>query len=507
MTRIFGHRIVNKKFFIQGALMYLLVLLACKAAGGIGFAISLPLVFWALSTDRSEWLYFWLLMMAVMITSNGKIIRFDGAFAVVQRATLMILAVMLTFKTLGRGLHPYLRPLTGFMFYIFYMAIVSCMGWCPLVSYLKIFLLVFVWLGYLGICNRVMMDERDRIGMIRASMLLFACWVFLGSVAIYPLPAISQMSAADLDLAELKAQMEMLSLFQGMCRHSQLLGPVCAAIGTLVLGDYLYSIRKNNWLYNLLLACCVFCIYKTSSRTAMASFLIGVMMVVYFFMQSRGFSARWKSRVLTFVFVGGLFAVVSSFIVPSVRERVLGFVLKYGGHDSAKIAQMTMEDVLSSRQEKIEGCIASFKASPIIGNGFQVAEGMDKEVMSMSRASSSGIATVLSAPVEKSTWIYAIPEEGGVIGMAIFLIWIVFVWFSLSRLHAYIGLSCFVVQLAINMGEFGMFSLSYVGAVTWACIFAGCVMDSQRYKLEQILRFEGLQREIAMAEQMGAMFR
>lgn len=500
MSPLFGHRLVNKKFFIRGAMMYLLVLLVCKAVGGIGFAITLPLVFWALSRDRSEWLYFWLLMMAVMITSNGKVIPFDGAFAIVQRATLMILAVLLTLKTMGRGLHPYLKPLMGFMVYIFYMAIVSMAGWCPIISYLKIFLLVFVWMGYLGICNRVMMDERDRIGMIRASMILFACWVFFGSVALVPFPGLSQMGAAELSAAEIAAKVEVLSLFQGMCRHSQLLGPVCAAIGTLVLGDYLYSIRRNNWFYNALLLCCVFCIYKTSSRTAMASFLIGVLVTVYFFMKSRGFNACWKSRVLTLFFLGGLLAVVSVFFVPSVRERTLGFILKYGGNDSAKITRMTTEDILISRQAKLEGCIANFKNSPVIGNGFQVSEDM-KGLSLNNGTASSGMSSLLSAPVEKSTWIYAILEEGGIFGMTIFVVWIIIVYVSLSRLHAYIGLSCFIVQLAINMGEFGMFSLSYVGAVTWACIFAGCVMDSQRYKLEQILKFEQMQMEIAFQQQ------
>ena len=482
--------------------MYLLVLVVCKAVGGIGFAITLPLVFWALSRNKSEWLYFWLLMMAVMITSNGKIIPFDGAFALVQRTTLMILAVALTIRTMSRGLHPYLKPITGFMVYIFYMAVVSAAGWCPIISYLKIVLLTFVWMGYLGICNRVMMDERDRIGMVRAAMILFACWVFFGSVALYPFPGISQMNKADLDAAALAAHSEVLSLFQGMCRHSQLLGPVCASIGTLVFGDYLYSIRRNNWFYNALLLCCVFCIYKTSSRTAMASFLIGVMCVLYFFMKSRGFNARWKSRVLTVVFIGGLAATLGASFVPSVRERTLSFVLKYGGNDLAKISQMTAEDILSSRQAKIEGCIANFKASPMIGNGFQVSEDM-KSMSFGGGTATSGMSSLLSAPVEKSTWIYAIPEEGGAIGMAIFVIWILYVYFALSRRHAFIGLSCFMTQLAVNMGEFGMFSLSYVGAVTWACVFAGCVMDSQRYKLEQILEFENVQANMALRREQA----
>ena len=471
--------------------MYLLVVATCKAVGGIGFAITLPLVFWAFSRDRSERLYFWLLMMAVMITSNGKIIPFDSTFAIVQRATLMILATLIVLKTAGRGLHPYLRPLTGFLFYIFYMACVSWMGWCPVVSYLKIFLIVFVWMGYLGICNRVMMDERDRIGMVRAAMILFACWVFFGSVALYPFPEISQMNKYDLDASELALASQSLSLFQGMCRHSQLLGPVCAMIGTLVFGDYLYSIRRNSWLYNALLLCCVFCIYKTSSRTAMASFIIGVLTLLYFFMRSRGFQARWKMRVLTFAFIGGLAAIIGLAFVSSVRERALGFVLKYGGNDLAKISQMTAEDILSSRQGKIEGCIANFKANPVFGNGFQVSEDMKGMTLSRGGTATSGMASFLSAPVEKSTWIYAVPEEGGIIGMAIFLIWILYVCFSLIRYHAYIGLSCFIAQLAVNMGEFGIFSLSYVGAVTWACVFAGCVMDSQRYKLE---RFEAERR-------------
>lgn len=483
--------IFKNDFLIKGAIIYILVVLACKVVGGLGFAlVTAPLVFFAIQRNRSEWLFFWLLMMAVMITSNGKILMFDSRFAMSQRVMMMLLAVVMTLKMFGQGMHPYLKPLTGIMVYISYMAVTSLAGWCPLISYLKIILFVFVWMGFCAICNRVMMEERDRIVLIRGSMLLFACWVLFGSVAILPFPGLSQMSMWEMDEMSMLERMQSLSLFQGMCRHSQLLGPVCAAIGTLVLGDYLYSVRQNNWIYNALLFCCVLCIWKTSSRTALASFMIGVLCVMYFFMRSRGFSARWKSHVLNLFFAGALLALGAILVVPAARERALGFLFKYSGA-AVSMKQIEFADILASRRGKLDECIYNWKQSPLVGNGFQVSENM--KGITLAR----GGLSVLSAPVEKSTWMYAILEEGGVLGLAIFCIYCLIVWFALSRRRAYIGLSCFVVQLAINVGEFGMFSLSYIGAITWACVFAGCVMDSQRYKYQQILDFDKRMRDEA----------
>ena len=64
-----------------------------------------------------------------------------------------------------------------------------------------------------------------------------------------------------------------------------------------------------------------------------------------------------------------------------------------------------------------------------------------------------------------------------------------------------------VAMLAMNMGEYTMFSLSYTGAVIWAVVIAGCVMDSQRYKLTQIQKFEKMQQDMAFQQQMAMMVR
>ncbi len=86
----------------------------------------------------------------------------------------------------------------------------------------------------------------------------------------------------------------------------------------------------------------------------------------------------------------------------------------------------------------------------------------------------------LSAPMEKGTWVVAVPEETGIIGMLILCGWILALFFTLIRARAYIGLCVFWAFLTSNLGEFTMFSMTYTGAFYWALVFFGVAMDVLR---------------------------
>ena len=124
----------------------------------------------------------------------------------------------------------------------------------------------------------------------------------------------------------------------------------------------------------------------------------------------------------------------------------------------------------------------------MVGNGFQVSEDM--------KGLQVGLST-LSAPVEKSVWISAILEEGGVLGFIIFCGFVVMVWVKLLKWRAYIGLSAFFVLMMTNLGEFTIFSLSYTGGLLWAMVFAGLVLDSVRIRQAAM---EEWQRNIVLGD-------
>lgn len=455
------------------------MLVACKLTNSVAYIVTLPIAFWAISTKNSTWLFAMLLYMSTSLCTNGFFIPKTGMMVQMQRGEMCILGLFMLMTIFGQKKALFMTPFFGMFFYLVYMIPVSAQGWAPIVSYMKLLLCFLVFFGFYGMAARVIVDERNNINKIRSVVICYGIYMMVLSVLTWPFPAISQLGAAEMTAADIAAKLEHISLFKGMTQHSQVLGPLAAMVGVITLGDYLFSVRKHFWLYDIILACCLFCLVKSSSRTAMGGLIAGWGILAICFLRARGFKAKWKAAV-TQIGAGALvLGVLAVLFVGPVRERVLGFVLKYGGQN-AKLSMMTTEDILSSRQGKLDGCIENWKKSPTIGNGFQVSENM-KYIRS--------VKDLLSAPVEKSTWVYAVLEEGGVVGEIIFCLWVLSVIILLGKRHAHIGLAGFVTLITLNMGEFTIFSLSYSGATLWALTFAGSVLDSQRYKLERIVKW------------------
>lgn len=453
------------------------MLVACKLTNSVAYIVTLPIAFWAISTKNSTWLFAMLLYMSTSLCTNTFFIPKTALMVQMQRGEMLILGFFMMGALAGQKKALFLSPFMGMVAYLVYMIPVSTVGWAPVVSYLKLFLAFFVFLGFYGMAARVMIDERENIKKIRSVVVCYGIYMIVLSVLLWPFPAIGQLGAEEMTAADIAARMENISLFKGMTQHSQVLGPLAAMVAVITLGDYLFSVRKHFWFYDIILGCALFCLIKSSSRTAMGGMIAGWGILGINFLKARGFSAKWKGAVTQIGFSAialGIFAVL---MVGPVRERVLGFVLKYGGKD-AKLSMMTTEDILLSRQSKLDGCIENWKKSPYIGNGFQVSEDM-KEI--------TNFKELITAPVEKSTWVYAILEEGGVVGEIVFVLWVLTVIVLLGKRHAHIGLAGFVTLITLNLGEFTIFSFSYGGATLWALTFAGCVLDSQRYKLERIV--------------------
>lgn len=459
---------------------FTVMLLACKVTNSVAYIVTLPIAFWAISTRNSVWLFTMLLYMSASLCTNTFFIPKTGFMVQMQRGEMCILGAFMLLTIFGQKKVLFLTPFLGMFIYLLYMIPVSLQGWAPVISMMKLVLTFFVFFGFYGMAVRVSVDERQNINRIRSVVIAYGVYMIVYSVLTWPVPSISQLGAADLTAADIAARLENISLFKGMTQHSQVLGPFAAMVGVITLGDYLFSVRKHFWLYDLILASCCFCLFKSSSRTALAGMIAGWGIIWFNFMRARGLKVRWKAAVTQIGTTAIVLGVLATLLVGPVRERVLGFVVKYGGKN-VKLSMITAEDVLSSRQAKLDGCIANWKKSPYIGNGFQVSEEMQ---------AITDFKELLTAPVEKSTWVYAILEEGGTIGEIIFCLWVLAVIILLAKRHAHIGLAGFVTLITLNMGEFTIFSLSYSGATMWALTFAGCVLDSQRYKLERIVAWK-----------------
>lgn len=478
----------DKKALIKDLLIFLVVMVACYVTKGAGFAVMFLIAGAALMRKDEERLLMVMMVTVGVLVGNSNIFPKTAVFYMEQRILIVLLAACLMFRPAGMRHSPLLRPFLLLMPYILYMATVPSLdGWSPLVSYLKLFLFITCYFAYFGIANYVIFGERAPVVKVRSVFLSLCCFTLIGSVLVIPFPGISQLSAEAYQEAIANGQ-QITSLFTGMMYHSQSLGALVAMLFVTLLSDYIFSIRKKDWLYIILLLCAPLLIYKTSSRTSMGAMLAGTMFTLWLFMQSRQAGAVWKARVMS-VMSGLLIAGIIVFTMTSSGQQAFAkYVLKW---DSGvqNMSQVSMDDIVSTRQGLMDESMRNFRKKPLFGNGFQVSEGMAHV--------KGGLANVLSAPIEKGVWVTAILEEGGVIGMVLFVSFGLFAIPLWIKRKAYTTAAIIFTIYVVNLGEFNFFSMSGIGGYYWAIAFMGTVLDAQRLRELKIVTWYATEEEIA----------
>ena len=462
----------DKKAIIHYLILFMVAAAGWKVSAGFGTIIIPFLVFFAVLRNKPIELMFWVLVMTFSAAGNRQIFTAGITSGLIVRGTLAMLTVLLATKLLQGGRESRLiTPFWGIMLYILWECFVSFQGYSPVVSYLKLFLFFCIFLSMLGVANTVNRSMRTNAKILRSAILAVIAFIIIGSVILIPFPSLSLMT----EKAAIEAMLsgEAVSLFQGMTSHSQVMGPMAGILGTFLFADLVFSIGKWDKFYILMILLCPFLVYKTSSRTAMGTLIAGIGMVLFLVMLSRGLAKNWKGKVLmamNMIIVCGAVVICA---VPQLRERASEFVLKRT--QVADSGLLTMENITSSRQGRIDEAMFYFKKKPVQGNGFQVSANMAHERR-------HGLVEYLSAPIEKGVWIYAVLEEGGVIGMVLFCGWLIWLFVALISRHAYIGASVFFTFTVANLGEFSFFSMSYIGGIYWTLSLAAVCLDVQRMK-------------------------
>ena len=460
----------NPYYDVKSLLRYLFAFLALivgmRFTNGAAFAVLIPIAYWNLSGKNPEKLMFIIFVSVLTLLGNPYFMPKGLIYAVSQRALMASLGGLMMVQIFGRKNSPLLTPLLWILPYLLFMACTSMKGWSPIISYLKLTLFTFVFFGIYASANRAIGSSMNA-SKFRSMYLAVMCVMIFGSVLVIPLGGIGYMGGD-----EVLKNPNLMSLFRGMTNHSQALGVFAAGLGVLIFADWLFSIQRFDKLYAALMFCIPILLYKSASRTAMGTFVGGCLFLFMIFMKTRNIRISWHSKV-TQAFTASLvlmFLVVLA--IPSVRDKVARFILKYGTEGRSKVTLNT-EDILSSRQHKIDECLRNWHTSPTIGNGFQVSE-------DMKGFSAQSFTQILSAPVEKSTWIFAILEEGGVIGETLFVLYVLICVALLNKRKAYIGVTIFVIFIISNLGEFTIFSMSGGGGTYWTLVFIALILDSNR---------------------------
>lgn len=479
----------NRRALVWALLGIASVCLSMKVTGGAGAILIFVFVLGALGKNKGEWLLYSLLMVTCITVSNNNFAPKGFIFTIVARVIYLFLAVVLTLQLTAQRRTKLLSAFLLLMLYVAYMALVSAYGWNPTISYLKLLLYVFVFFAFYSVTSAVATRPQINGDVLRSVLLSFMTFFILGSVVLLLFPSYATMGA-NYYISRGLAIPEG-SLFMGMTDHSQSLGTMMAMMGVLLVSDLLFSVRRWDKFYLLLISCAIGLIFKSGSRTAMGTFVVGCSMASLLFMNVRSVASRWRARASSALMIGGILVGLAIMVTPAMRSKIVSFMYKYRGVEVAK-AEQTFDNLISSRQGLIDNAMANFRDSPWIGNGFQVSlRHKDFEATSWRQ--------LLSAPIEKGVWIPAVLEEGGVFGMILFLIFLFTTYYSLLINRAYIGLVALISFTVANLGEFTFFSMSSSGGFFWSMVFTGIALDAQRLKEDRLRRQWALQLPVTVS--------
>lgn len=445
-----------------------------KVTGGSGFVVIAFLALFSTLTGKTKLMLYCLIIANCALMGNSWFFPKDFIFGLAHRGMLVVLGVCLAAKVFGGRSYKVLTPFMWILPFIMYMIIPSLNGWAPMVSMLKIFLFIMVYMAYMGSAKMALAVRGDATGHFRAMIVAAIAFFIFGSILIMPFPGISYMGAGELmnDIA-FKADLEsgrVVSLFKGMTWHSQSLGPLMSVFCVFLLGDMLFNIKTLDKLYCTMILVCPFLIYKTSSRTAMAVLICGVAVIILLFMNSRSIRRTWKSKVMNVVVLAGAFMMLSVIILPGTREGIVRYALKYNKDENVKFST---EEMISTRQGLIDNAIYNWRKKPWTGNGFQVAERMMYEKR-------EGLSDYLTAPIEKGVWVTAILEEGGIVGLILFCAFWIPAFFSLWAGRFYATAAMLLSFIIMNMAEFIILSMSGGGGFLWSIVFILAILDGKR---------------------------
>ena len=470
----------DKKAFWKSLGGIVLMMVLMKTTGGAGFALIALFSLGAVLLGRTTQMLFGLMLANVALMGNGWFFPRGFVFGLAHRGMLVVIGFCLAARVFGGSRKMVLAPLMLIFPFLMYMLIPSLQGWAPVVSLLKLLLFSLVFIAYAGAAKMALSSSEGRIRVYRAMVVATLAFFILGSVAIAPFPSISYMGAEELAndaafLADLEAG-RIVSLFKGMTWHSQSLGPLIYVFCPFLQGDMLFNINKPDKLYLAMIAICPILVYKTSSRTAMAVLICGILIMLILFQGSHTIRGSWKSKVMSISTILGVLMFVAVATIPDARQGMVNYALKYSNDDHAKFST---EEMMATRQALIDRAIYNWRKKPLIGNGFQVSDEMQYEHR-------KGFADYLSAPIEKGVWISAVLEEGGVIGLSLFCFFWITAFFSLWAGRFYGTASLLLSLVIMNMAEFTIFSMSGIGGFIWCLVFMMAILEGWRVDSERI---------------------
>lgn len=268
------------------------------------------------------------------------------------------------------------------------------------------------------------------------------------------------------------------SLFNGAFlhpnSHSSFCGPAVVFLGAAALfGRY-----RNRWLPMLAAAILLFFMVKSQSRSSLLSAAGGLLVLAAYATPVKR-AGSWLLRanvsrsalIAMSIAVAGGIAMADMAMGGRVARQVIAFINKSQAGEEIKT-----EDVMKSRQGKIQESWRNFLKSPIYGIGFQVAK------TEFFREN----ASLFTAPAEKGFLPTAVLEEGGVLGATTFVAFLLTLVAALLRQRNVAGLAVFTSVMISSTPEVAIFAMGGSGTYMWAILGAGILLGDRCWQNTQV---------------------
>ena len=370
-----------------------------------------------------------------------------------------------------------LLPMGVMLAFILIAGISSSTGWSPRVSYMKLanFTVFFlgIWLG-----TKLLPKDVGGVQTLRATFLALSVFLILGSLALIPFPGISTLGGiiarrvvgADISLVnQVLVDMAGQSLLCGVTFHSQALAPLSVCASAWTLCDMLFVEGRVRWPHLIMLFCALPVLFMTRSRVALLGGFSAFLLIYLYLPRHISLNSFIKKRLGQILLAAAVFLVLLVVAAEMHSNAISKWLRKTDDvqHDDRSLS----DAVTSSRQGLIEMCMDDFRRNPMFGMGFQVAFYTESRLQGQE-------GLIFSSPVEKGVLPVMVLGETGIVGVFVFIVFLVTFVYAGTKRKLFISISLMGVFCAVNMGEATFFSPGGTGGIEWMiCIVGGYTLD------------------------------
>lgn len=462
---------IKRKLIFVILLGLVVIVLGCRFTEGYFLA---PVALWVLVNairGRNGIALLGYLTFPIILFLNASVIGVGQAGLI---ARLSMLTLPLAFFVRGMTVRSCMPvPVWGLVTYLVCATISSAFGWFPMISYFKILNFGLFLFGVKLAVQNLNGDMKD-IDLVRHGFIALAAFVILGSLLVYPFPQIGysmEISNArlwgafgsDADIGADIMERQSLSLFSGLLSHSQMLAPMTVMFVAWLLCDMLFVERRFTLEHGVIICAAPVLLYLTRSRTALVSLVFAVMMILVYALPKIRIGIRMKNKVRSVFLVMCCLAGVLLMVGEARSGMMSKWLFKT---DDLGEVEYTTEQFISTRMGLVDANMHDFYLNPCIGKGFQT-------IQNHIYLYQVGKINILTAPVEKGVLPTMILGEGGLLGAAAFVVFLIGFYGFYSKRRMVCTITLFSTFLMTNMGEASFFSPGGPGGLYWLISIAG----------------------------------